>query len=225
MEAEQAADKNHVLTGTTKRYRAGSRKAIAVIAPGDAPEGALRWRGKKQKYHAIWRWRRACKMAFKQQTRELRICWTLESFISDEGFAFCGDRFLAAESDMAINKVAETLTALERAGAIIRCHARVEGKLQRRIYLGAEFANTAPPTLGGTDHPPTGEGKPHPPTSTKSTPRRGWGHILNKNDRFRTRESELAKAALDSKARRAALFQEPENQTDQRPEQQWEGET
>lgn len=155
---------------------APSGPQLKTVGPNETPLGALEWSDQKTKAHALRSWRRAVSRTFPESGRTLRVGWALEWFFSAQGFAYCSDAFLAAETGVAINKVQSALRDLEAAGAIIRRHAWVSSReCQRRIFPLTKIIETAAlshPTVGvgGTPHNGT---KPHPTVGGLKTYGRG----------------------------------------------------
>lgn len=110
------------------------------------PENAVTWRTKGQRSHVLWPWREAVSRKFAERPRCLRLAWLLDHLFGDYGFAFPTDAWVERKIGLPINKVQETLLALERGEAIIRASAIVDDRAQRRIWPNSLII---PPTVGG----------------------------------------------------------------------------
>jgi hypothetical protein len=162
------------------------------------PENALTWRTKGQRSHVLWPWREAVNRKFAERPRCLRLAWILDFLFGDDGFAFATDAWFERKIGLPINKVQETLLALERGEAIIRASAIVDDKAQRRIWPSSLII---PPTVGDMD-------TPHPGTKTPPTV---GGHT--KYYRKNSRENGLsttARAALRDAELRESKTQDRE---------------
>lgn len=145
MTADQNATDNATLLG--RKFR--------VIRADETPPQALTWATSRERDHVLWCWRRGVTAGFPQKARVIRLAWALEWFFRKAGFAYAGDRYLAEQAGIALNKLQEVLTRLERSGAIIRVHVYENSAPKRRIYPAATIAVPLLPKLGGAGYPPT----------------------------------------------------------------------
>ena len=132
-----------------------------------APSGALTWGSAAERNRKLIPWRRAISMMFAAQPRCLRVAWALDHlFNAKTGYAYPLNKHLADMTGLPINKVQDTLLALESDGAILRI-TRVTpgGRTQRLIYPATALLPT--PAVGVAVTPTMGVG---------GTPSR-WGFI------------------------------------------------
>jgi hypothetical protein len=156
-----------------KKPKAKRPKAKRIVTQaGRVPDGALTWASKKEKAEQLRWWRRGIGRTFKEQARVIRLAWALEWLFTDEGFAYPNNHFLGRETDIAENKVQDTLALMETAGAIVRVHVWNGQQVQRRIYPGAAVADQHHPDAGVNDHPDIG---------AIDTPTRGVQNRKNNN--------------------------------------------
>lgn len=112
-----------------------------------APRGALTWRSPSQRNSLLRLWRRAVCTAFAEQSRCLRVAWTLaELFNAKYGYAYPSNTVLASETGLAENHLRATLLVLEQGGAIVRGYVFHNGQKQRVIYPGSALIPR--PTVG-----------------------------------------------------------------------------
>jgi hypothetical protein len=120
-----------------------------------APADVLSWRSPAERNRKLKFWRQAVMIAFGEQTRVLRIAWTLDAlFNAKTGYAHPGNTYLARATGIAVNKVQEALAALEEGGAIVRRVTVQRGSQRwRAIYPAATLLGGVTPTVGVTGHP------------------------------------------------------------------------
>jgi len=132
-------------TKTDRRFRPDDAEA--------APAKLLSWRTPRERNGKLKAWRRAVMaMLTDQQTRALRIAWTLESlFNAETGYAYPSNAYLAIETGIASNKVQQALGELEQGGAIVRRITRSKSGTKRQIYPVQMWVGGPPATgVGGT---------------------------------------------------------------------------
>jgi hypothetical protein len=152
-----------------------------ILPDGRTPDGALTWASAEQRKRALQRWRRAILATFGDSSRALRVAWVLaDLFNVKSGYAFPSDRHLAEETGLRLNKLQETLTALERDGAILRVHrVQADGRTHRHIYPSRKFI---PPTVGGG-----------------GTPQQPGGQNRSGTPRLRLPRTQLAQALIQAR--------------------------
>jgi hypothetical protein len=64
----------------------------------------------------------------------VRLAWLLDSLCRKSGYSFASDTYFSETLGIQPNHIQRTLTAMERAGAIIRTRVFVNGRPQRRIW-------------------------------------------------------------------------------------------
>jgi hypothetical protein len=121
-----------------------------------APPGALTWASSAERNRLLRLWRRAVFAMFGQQARCVRVaCVLMGLFNTKSGYAFPTNEYLAEETNIAVNKVRETLGILESGGAIMRANVTnpATSQMQRVIY----------PTVAIIPRPVLGQegGEPH----------------------------------------------------------------
>jgi hypothetical protein len=125
-----------------------------------APSGALTWGSAAERNKRLRLWRRAVFAIFREQPRVIRVAWVLtDLFNVKKGYSFPSNPYLAKETNMAVNKLRETLGMLESGGAIIRADVTnpASGQTQRVIYPANAIIPR--PTLGhGGGSPTLGQG-------------------------------------------------------------------
>jgi len=102
-----------------------------------APYGALTWASPAERNRQLKKWRRAVIARFGQQARCVRVAWVLmDLFNVKSGYAFPTNSYLAEQTNMAVNKVRETLGILESNDGIMRADVTnpATGQIQRVIY-------------------------------------------------------------------------------------------
>ena len=126
-----------------------------------APSGALTWGSAAERNRKLIPWRRAISMTFAERPRCLRVAWALDGLFNGKcGYAYPVNADLTNMTGLPINKVQDTLLALESDGAILRI-TRVTpgGRTQRLIYPATALLPTpivgqaVTPTMGVGGHP------------------------------------------------------------------------
>jgi hypothetical protein len=131
-----------------------------------APPGALTWASSAERNRLLRLWRRAVFAIFGQQARCVRVaCVLMGLFNTKSGYAFPTNEYLAEETNIAVNKVRETLGILESGGAIMRANVTnpATSQMQRVIYPAVAIIPR--PVLGQEGGSPTlgQRGEPHQP--------------------------------------------------------------
>jgi hypothetical protein len=128
-----------------------TRRPRPVMVEAGPPPEAVTWTSKEDRAEMIKIWRHAVFGRFGTQGRTLRLAWILTDLVVKRGFAYAGDEHLEAETRVHADGVERALTALERAGAILRVHRSEKGKARRRIYLARRIIEDDPETrqVGG----------------------------------------------------------------------------
>lgn len=152
------------------------------------PATAIRWKGAAERTRWLVMWRSAVMRAFDTHTRAVKVCWALEGLAAGKGHAFVGNEFLADQTGISVKRLDETLTLLERTGAIVRTRVATRKGRSRRIYLSAAIINGNPPAPGGVqsdrqspsgrgiaNNPPVTGGVRNPPAAGESDPPVGGG--------------------------------------------------
>jgi hypothetical protein len=114
------------------------------------PEGALSWNSAKQRSKLLYAWQCAVLAKFKARGHALAVAWQIFTLCQQKGYAYPTDSYIGGVTGIQINHVQATLTALEKAGAIVRASVFVDGKPHRRIWPGTKII---PPKSGGIDTP------------------------------------------------------------------------
>jgi hypothetical protein len=145
-------------------------RTFRIYAQDKTPHQALTWTSSAQRRTALRIWRRAVFAAFGESSRAIRVAWVLADWFDvKRGYAFGSDAALAQETGVPLNKLQETLTALDNGGAILRVHrVNADGNTQRHIYPSAALI---PPSLGGGDTPQEPGGQRGSVTKTLRVPR------------------------------------------------------
>src|SRR5690348_6613835 len=103
------------------------KRIFRLLALDETPVEALTWSTAAQRNRCLLEWRRAVFALFGDQSRCMRTLWVLsELFNTKLVYANPSDLHLARETGLALNKLEETLTLLDRAKAIIRVHVPSE---------------------------------------------------------------------------------------------------
>jgi hypothetical protein len=154
------------------------------------PSGALTWGSAAERNKRLMPWRRAVSMTFAEQPRCLRVAWALDHlFNAKTAYAYPLNQHLADMTGLPINKVQESLLALESDGAILRItQVTPGGRRQRLIYPATALLPT--PTVGQPVTPTVGVG---------GHPQQVGVHNLIK--RARLPKTELDRARLAAKLR------------------------
>ena len=112
-----------------------------------APSGALTWGSAAERNRKLIPWRRAISMTFAERPRCLRVAWALDGLFNGKcGYAYPVNADLTNMTGLPINKVQDTLLALESDGAILRITRVSGGRRQRLIYPATALLPT--PTVG-----------------------------------------------------------------------------
>lgn len=123
------------------------------------PVEALTWKSARERSKLMFAWQCAVVANFKGSGRTLSIAWLLFSLCQKEGYAYATDAYIGGALGIQVNHVQAALSAMEKAGAIVRASLFVHGKPQRRIWPAAAII---PPISGGMDTPHIGiEDTPH----------------------------------------------------------------
>lgn len=197
---EHSAYTNHAsakVIPLPRKATGGPRPAVAASEHDDRPPpGALTWSDARGRAKALHSWRLGCLRELGRSAHQLRVAWALEQlFAVKEGFAFPSNSHLAKATGLAENHVEAAITALDRAGAIIRTRLR-EGPTRggRRIFPARAIAIDAPRVLGG-EQPP----KFRPPSSgglKNNREQRGISAGLSR-EAFRARQEAERRAARE----------------------------
>src|SRR5215472_5044489 len=126
-----------------------------------APAGALTWGSAAEHNRKLIPWRRAISMTFAERPRCLRVAWALDGlFNGKSGYAYPVNADLANMTGLPINKVQDTLLALESDGAILRITRVTSGGRRERLIYPATALLPTPavgvavtPTMGVGGHP------------------------------------------------------------------------
>jgi hypothetical protein len=169
-----------------------------IVRADETPAEALTWKTQREKAEALRRWRLGVGIGFAEHPRCIRVAWVLEWFFAVGGYAYATDAFLSREMGLRLNRVQATLTKLVDGGAIVRVHAQVGARLQRRIYPARASADRIPPIVGAIDTP---HGRPN----TTST--RVGGHKTEEtaDDKFVLRSPTLRYARNDARRKAARV--------------------
>jgi hypothetical protein len=171
-------------TTTNVRPKRKSAKNSGLLLP----ETAIRWKGAAQRTRWLVMWRSAVMRTFDTHTRAVKVCWALEGLVAGKGHAFVGNEYLANQTGLSIKRLDETLTMLERVGAIVRTRVATRRGRSRRIYLSVGIINSNPPaaggvlsdlkspTRGGSSQSPSREGSAQSPSPAAKRSPRGWGY-------------------------------------------------
>jgi hypothetical protein len=174
------------------------RKRREFINLDSTPSCALTWTNPRDKARQLDRWRNAVGRRFARSARVLHVAWNLEWLFKD-GYAFPTDSYLSRKLQVPVNKIQDTLKALEDAGAIYRASVIRQGKALRRIWPSKEIVDGMHPDTGGID-------TPH--ENAKTSPRNGETEY---SSRRASPLSSTATAAQRDAARREARERERED--------------
>ncbi|MCP2207730.1 hypothetical protein [Bradyrhizobium diazoefficiens] len=148
------------------------------------PNEALTWNSARVRSKLMFAWQCAVVAKFKGSGQTLSVAWLLFSLCQKEGYAYATDAYIGRALGVQVNHVQAALSALEKAGAIVRASSFVHGKPQRRIWPAAKII---PPISGGMDTPDI---------RTEDTPHiRGTDSIRNQRTSKSVRISSTAEAA------------------------------
>lgn len=166
-----------IIAVASKPQASAPRNGVLILPAGEAPHGALTWRNPQQKNERLRQWRRVVMQTFGHQARALRILWLLRDMFRLEGYCDANDRYLSEQTGIAPNKVGDTLTLLDKSGAICRVH-RVDanGNRKRHIYP----ARTLLPQNGGLGTFPVSGGMTDPDPRGGGIPRQKGRHTFNR---------------------------------------------
>src|SRR5262245_39118306 len=80
-----------------------------LIKATDRPAGVLNWSTKREKREALWTWRRSVCNELNKDARAIRLAWLLQQLVTDDGFAFPSNDYLAKEIGSNATKVQASL--------------------------------------------------------------------------------------------------------------------
>src|SRR5262245_10465036 len=84
------------------------------------PKEALTWKSAKSRGALLFDWQCAVQARFKGSSNALSVAWLLCTLCKKEGYAYATDSYISRLTGIKINKIQATVTALEKAGAIVR---------------------------------------------------------------------------------------------------------
>jgi hypothetical protein len=151
------------------------------------PSGALTWGSAAERNRQLSLWRRAVFSIFGERPRVIRVAWVLtDLFNVKTGYAFPSNPYLAQETNMAVNKLRETLLILEDHGAIIRADVinPATGQTQRVIH----------PATAIIPRPALGHGGRSPTLGQRGEPQQPGHQNLRRVPRIQSSQIALAKA-------------------------------
>ncbi|MGY3484002.1 hypothetical protein ACVW1C_001885 [Bradyrhizobium sp. USDA 4011] len=147
------ADEQELADDSVKSTKGIWRKRL-FVERHQTPEGALTWRGSRQRTKKLCEWRAATIRNYTECSRLLRIAWTLEGLAIGRGYAFASDTVLAKMADVEVRNLQRALKTLEDDGVIIRAsisvHTDKGWKAERRIWLSSKIIKSIPVTMTGT---------------------------------------------------------------------------
>lgn len=132
------------------------KRKRTIVHRSHVPDGALRWSGRAEKAERLMSWRRGILRHFRGKGTALGVAWELQGLFSDDGFAYPSDGFLAEVVGVPRNRIQAVLAEMEKVGAIVRAHAIVGRKVERRIFPGAKVADEQHLKFGCSVHPKFG---------------------------------------------------------------------
>src|SRR5262245_36440554 len=109
-------------------------RRFVVLPEGEVPDGVLTWETSAEKRSRLRAWRQAIFRKFGEQSRVLRVAWMLVEHFRADGYCDATDAYIADWTNIARNKIVETLTLLDSEGAICRVHRLNGSKARRHIY-------------------------------------------------------------------------------------------
>ena len=165
--------------------RSPTTRRRQFIGANETPSCAITWTTPYQKAQRLNRWRSAVSRGFPRSARMLVLAWNLEWLFKD-GFAYVSDSYLSRKLGIPVNKIQDSLKALEDGGAIYRASVFVDGKAQRRIWPSKEIVRRMYPVTGGSDTPSDG---------MQTTPRHGGTEYSRNRSHSKLRMSSTAEAA------------------------------